>query len=212
MARPKTNHDEVPAKEKLLQASINVIRTKGYSATTVDDLCGAAGVSKGSFFHYFKSKEDLGVASANYWSTITAQLFETADYHKHADPVDRLLGYLDMRIDLLKGKLPDFTCLVGTMVQETYDSNSQIRKACRNSIFSHAETLEEDITEAKKLYAPKAKWSAKSLALQTQAVIQGAFILAKADESAEHAVDAIEHLKKYIDLLFKKPTTGETNV
>ena len=49
---------------KLLDAALTVIRTKGYTATTVDDICVAAGVTKGSFFHYFKSKEDLALASA----------------------------------------------------------------------------------------------------------------------------------------------------
>jgi TetR/AcrR family transcriptional repressor of nem operon len=212
MARPKSNSDGIPAKEKVLRASLNIIRTKGYSATTIDDLCSAAGVSKGTFFHYFNSKEDLAVASANYWSSMTGQLFNSAEYHKHSDPLDRVLAYLDFRMELLQGKTPEFTCLVGTMVQEIYDSNSQIRIACRDSIFSHAETLEKDIGEAKKLYASKDKWSPKSLALHTQAVIQGAFILAKADESATLAAQSIEHLKIYLKLLLNKKTTGEKNV
>ena len=44
------------AEAKPLEAALRVIRTKGYAATTVDDLCATAGVSKGSFFHHFKSK------------------------------------------------------------------------------------------------------------------------------------------------------------
>jgi TetR/AcrR family transcriptional regulator, transcriptional repressor for nem operon len=167
MARPKSNFDDIPAKEKVLKASLDVIRSKGYAATTVDDLCSAAGVSKGTFFHYFKSKEDLAVASANYWSSMTSQLFENSSYHKLADPLDRVLAYLDFRIDLLQGELPEFTCLVGTMVQEIYDSNSQIRNACRDLIFSYVETLEKDISEAKKIYAANDKWFPKSLALHT---------------------------------------------
>jgi TetR/AcrR family transcriptional regulator, transcriptional repressor for nem operon len=211
MARPKSNFDDIPAKEKVLKASLDVIRSKGYAATTVDDLCSAAGVSKGTFFHYFKSKEDLAVASANYWSSMTSQLFENSSYHKLADPLDRVLAYLDFRIDLLQGELPEFTCLVGTMVQEIYDSNSQIRNACRDSIFSHAETLEKDISEAKKIYAANDKWSPKSLALHTQAVIQGGFILAKAGESSRLAAESIQHLKNYLKFLFNKKITGEKN-
>ncbi len=56
---PKTKQD---AKAKLLDAALSVIRTKGFSATTVDELCSAAGVTKGAFFHHFKSKDELGVA------------------------------------------------------------------------------------------------------------------------------------------------------
>jgi TetR/AcrR family transcriptional regulator, transcriptional repressor for nem operon len=45
-------------------------------------------------------------------------------------------------------------------------------------------------------------WTAKSLALHTQAVIQGAFILAKATGGAEIAADSLDHLRSYIEMLF----------
>jgi len=45
-------------------------------------------------------------------------------------------------------------------------------------------------------------WTAKSLALRTQAVIQGAFILAKATGGAEIAADSVDHLRRFIEMLF----------
>ena len=182
----------------------SVIRAKGYAATTVDDLCATAGVTKGAFFHHFESKEDLAVAAADFWSSMTGEFFAHAPYHQLSDPLERVLGYVEFRKAILRGSIPEFTCLVGTMVQETYGSNLAIRDACRRSIVGHAETLIEDIELAKKLYAPKAKWSARSLALHTQAVIQGAFILAKAHGEAEVAAESIEHLRRYIELLFNR--------
>src|ERR1051325_8333392 len=107
-----------PARQKLLDAALSVIRTKGYAATSIDELCAVAGVAKGSFFHHFKNKEALGVAAAEYWSEMTGALFEAAPYHRHPDPLDRVLGYIDFRKALLTGTVPEFTCLVGTMVQE----------------------------------------------------------------------------------------------
>ena len=49
---------------RLLDAALTVIRAKGYADTTVDELCRAAGVTKGAFFHHFRSKEELAVAAA----------------------------------------------------------------------------------------------------------------------------------------------------
>lgn len=197
------SHAKPDAKAKLLDAALAVIRTKGYAATSVDELCAAAGVTKGAFFHHFKSKDELAVVAANHWSETTGALFADAPYHKHKDPLDRVLGYVDFRKGLLKGDVPEFTCLIGTMVQEAYETNPDIRRACDASISNHAATLEADIAEAKKKYGIKASWTPASLALHTQAVLQGAFILAKAKGGAEVAAASVDHLRRYIVLLFQ---------
>jgi TetR/AcrR family transcriptional repressor of nem operon len=190
------------ARTKLLEAALSVIRTKGYSATSVDELCATAGVTKGAFFHHFKSKDELGVAAADHWSETTGALFADAPYHERATPLDRVLGYLAFRKALLRGGMPEFTCLVGTMVQETYETTPAIRQACERSIAGHAATLEADIDAAMRERNMAPDWTAKSLALHTQAVLQGAFILAKATGGAEIAADSIDHLIRYLELLF----------
>jgi TetR/AcrR family transcriptional repressor of nem operon len=124
----------------------------------------------------------------------------------HKDPLDRLRGYVDFRREILRGDLADFTCLLGTMVQEAYETSPKIRQACDASISSHADAVAMDIAAAKKLYAPDATWSASELALFTQAVIQGAFILAKAKHGAKAAQASLVHLKRYIEFLFGKST------
>jgi TetR/AcrR family transcriptional repressor of nem operon len=191
------------ARQKLLDAALALIRGKGYASTTVDELCARAGVAKGSFFHHFKDKEALGVAAADYWSETTGAFFGAAPYQKHKDPLDRVLGYIAFRKSILKGEIAEFTCLVGTMVQEVYESNPAIRAACDASISGHAAKVEADIAEAMRLYGIRAKWTAKSLALHTQAVLQGAFILAKAKGGAAVAVASVDHLHHYIELLFQ---------
>ena len=197
MSRPMA-----PARQKLLDAALALIREKGYASTTVDDLCAKAGVAKGSFFHHFKDKEALAVAAADYWSEATGAFFAASPYHRHKDPLDRVLGYIDFRKSILKGEVAEFTCLVGTMVQEVYDSHPAIRAACDASISGHAAKVEADIAEAMKLYRVRATWTANSLALHTQAVLQGAFILAKAKGGAEIAAASIDHLRRYVALLF----------
>jgi len=190
------------AKTKILDAALRVIRAKGYTATTVDDLCAASDVTKGAFFHHFKSKDDLAVAAAEHWSKVTGELFEAAPYHAHADPLERVLGYLDFRKQLLTGDVAEFTCLVGTMVQETFGTSPAIRAACEASISGHAAKIETDIAEAMRQRGLRAEWTAKSLALHTQAVLQGAFILAKAKDDAKIAAASIDHLRRYIEYLF----------
>ncbi len=197
------------ARDRLLDAALRIIREKGYAATTVDDLCAAAGVTKGAFFHHFKSKEDLAVAAADHWSKVTGALFAGAPYHQPADPLDRVLAYLDFRAALIAGTIPEFTCLVGTMVQKVHESSPAIRAAGFASIAGHAATLEADIAGTMALYGTPTGMTAKSLALHTQAVLQGGFILAKGSGDPDLARDSVAHLNRYMRLLFKRPETEE---
>ena len=193
------------ARSKLLDAAVAIIRQKGYAATSVDELCARAGVTKGAFFHHFPSKDSLAVAAANYWQELSGALFAAAPYHRLNDPLDRILGYLDFRKAMLRGDVAEFSCLAGTMIQEAYQTHPDIRLACDATIGGHAATVESDIADAMKRYRIRAPWTAESLALHTQAVLQGAFILAKAKGHAAVAEDSIEHLRRYVELLFRRP-------
>jgi TetR/AcrR family transcriptional regulator, transcriptional repressor for nem operon len=202
MTRVQTQH---ASKTRILDAALLVIRAKGYSAATIEDVCQAAGLTKGSFFHHFKSKEELALATAGHFAAMADSLFAQAPYRALDDPLDRLLGYVDFRKAILKGSLPEFTCLLGTMVQETFESHPAIRETCDTHISAHAAGVAKDITEAKLLYAPDAAWSAEGLGLFTQAVIQGALILAKAKNGPEIAGECLDHLRRYLEMLFDQP-------
>lgn len=201
-----TSTKRISARTKLLDATLATVRAKGFSATSIDELCKAAGVTKGALFHHFDSKEALGVAAADYWSETTGAMFAAAPYHAIEDPVERVLGYVELRKQLLDGEEAEYTCLVGTMVQEAYNSAPAIRDACKTSIFGHAATLETDIQAAIDARGLTPDWTAKSLALHTQAVLQGAFILAKASGDRSVAEEMVDHLARYIRFLFPSPT------
>jgi TetR/AcrR family transcriptional regulator, transcriptional repressor for nem operon len=196
-------------KTKLLDAALTAIRAKGYTATTVDDICEAAGVTKGAFFHHFKSKEELAIAAAKRWGAGTSDLFASAPYRALPDPLDRVLAYVDFRKAILQGELPEYTCFAGTTIQEVYDTHPLIREACEKTISDHAAVVEADIAEAMRKYNITGDWTAQSLALYTQAVLQGAFILAKAKHNSAVAGDCIDHLRRYIEMLFNQPNTKE---
>ena len=189
-------------KTKLLDAALLVIRTKGYAGTSVDDLCRAAGVTKGAFFHHFKTKEELAVAAAGHFGAMAEGLFSAAPYRSLSDPLERLLGYVDFRKSILQGTLPEFTCLLGTLVQEAYETHPAIAAAANRYISEHATTLEADISAVMATRGAPTTWTAASLALYTQAVMQGAFILAKAKGGPQVAVDCLNHLSGYLKLLF----------
>ena len=193
------------SKTSVLDAALQVIRTKGYAASTVDDICAAAGVTKGSFFHHFKGKEDMALVAVAHWNSVTGDLFAHAPYQQLADPRDRVLAYIDFRQAIVQGNAPDYTCLLGTLVQETFESHPRLRDACNDGIARHARTVGADIAAAKALYAPHAPWDPQVLALFTQAALQGAFILAKAQGNATIVAQCIDHLRQHVANLLGAP-------
>lgn len=193
------------SKTRLLDAALHVIRAKGYSAARVEDICQQAGLTKGSFFHHFYTKEQLALAAAEHFSAMAESIFSIAPYRNLSDPLERLLGYVDFRKAILQGELPDYTCLLGTMVQETYETHPMIRKTCDRCISAHTATLVADIEAAVRKYRIQSDWTVESLAYYTQAVIQGAFVLAKAQHGSEVAAACLDHLRRYLELLFTQP-------
>lgn len=191
----------VEARTRILDAALEVFRHKGYTATTVDDLCRAAGVTKGSFFHHFESKEASALQTISHWNEVTGAMFAEAPYWQVENPRERLLAYLDFRAQIVQGELAEFTCLLGTLVQETFASHPALQEACGAGIEAHAQTLAPTIAAAQQQFAPHADWSAESLARHVQTVLQGAFIHAKARNDSAIVLDAIAHLRRYVEHL-----------
>ena len=200
-----TSQSQHESKAKFLDAAVQVVRAKGYAATTVDDICHKAGLTKGSFFHHFKSKDELALAATTYWGNYDQSSFAAAPYRKLQDPLDRLLGYLDFRATILTGELHGYTCLFGTLIQETYVTHPDIRAACDRALSCHVAELTLDIEAAKQRYAPTASWSAESVGYFIQSVLQGSLIFAKAKQGPGIARENLTHLRHYLMALFSQP-------
>jgi TetR/AcrR family transcriptional repressor of nem operon len=191
------------ARTRLLEAATKLVRRQGYAATSVDEICRAAGVTKGAFFHHFASKDALAIAAAGAWTAMAEQrIFTQPDWVRIADPLQRVLAHIDFRLMMLDGPVEDFTCFVGTVVQEGYLANPAIRAACDASITAYAERLAEDIEAAFIAYGAPEGITAISLAFHIQAVLQGAFILAKARNDPALARENVAHLRRYVGSLF----------
>jgi TetR/AcrR family transcriptional regulator, transcriptional repressor for nem operon len=192
-------------RERLFGATISTIAEKGYAATAVDEICAKAGVTKGAFFHHYPSKQSLTVAAVNDWAEKCAAFYAAAAYHKFDDPLDRLLGFLDFRKDMLRAPMALFSCPVGTMIQEVFESHPDILRACEECISGQIADVQSDIAAAIELYGIGSDWTAESLALHTHAVLQGVYILAKAKGTIRVAEQSIDHLRSYVELLFARP-------
>ena len=182
------------------------MRRRGFAATSVDDLCAAAGVTKGAFFHHFASKEALGVALIDDWTETTGVMFASHPYNFLPDPLDRVFGYIDFRRQILGQPIPEFSCVAGTTVQEAYETSAPMRDAAERSVKSGFDHVRPHLAQALAAH-PVAGVTAESLAQQFQVAVHGGIILAKALNDAAPAREAFDHLEHYLRLMFDRPVT-----
>ena len=192
------------ARARLIAAARSLIRHQGFAATSVDDLCAAAGVTKGAFFHHFASKEALGVALVEDWTATTGAMFAAHPYNSLPDPLDRVFAYLDLRRQLLEQPIPEFSCVAGTTVQEAYESSPAIRRAAAESLRSGVEHVRPHLAAALAAH-PVPDVTAESLGRMFQVAVQGGIVLAKALDDPAPAREAFDHLERYLRLLFGRP-------
>jgi TetR/AcrR family transcriptional repressor of nem operon len=187
------------ARDDLLAAGIELFRRNGYVATTVDDICAQAGVTKGAFFHHFDSKEALAEACLRLWDTLAAARAQSAEYHAIDDPVERLLACLDFYIAMFEDPGLLKSCLAGTVVQEISESNTVLRDAAQQC-FLHAEEHFASLLEAA-ARAKRKKLDATALAQLWMATLQGSLILHKASQDDRVIARNLRQIREHISFL-----------
>jgi TetR/AcrR family transcriptional regulator, transcriptional repressor for nem operon len=196
------NEKATPTRDKLLDAAVDLMIGRGYEATGVEDICKSARVTKGSFFHYFDSKEALGKAAVERFYETMRGKFGGFPQLRQEDPLDRLLAWPDVVATLASDPASSRGCLIGTFAQEISGSHETLRRTCEGMFASTAGMLTSDIEQAVARHRPKAKINARTLADYMLAGVQGSMILAKARKDPAAVVETMAHLKRYLSQLF----------
>jgi TetR/AcrR family transcriptional repressor of nem operon len=199
-------------KRRLVDAGVKLMRIKGFHATSVDEICASAGVTKGGFFHYFKSKEDLAHTAVNYFRGLRRARFAEAPFRKLADPLDRVFGRLDFTKEVLDSSETPLMdgCLVGMFAQEVAYTNPELRTLCEDSFQHSAQDFEKDLAEAKAQYAPDADFDPKKLAYMYVSIYQGSKMIAKVLDSQAVLTDNLDQFRHCLENLFGRKANRKT--
>lgn len=200
----KKTPKQYPTRDKILNVARDLFLDQGFSATSVDKICQKAQITKGGFFHYFKSKEDLGKAVLGRFCESSYKVMEEACCcQKTPDPLDRVFANLDCVISYAKQTTGSKGCLITTFSQEMSQTHPAIQSMCVEGLRGWSEMLKEELKEAKKKYIPKSSLDVGSLADHCVSVVEGAQVLAKATRSVKPIEGSVGHLKKYLMMVFK---------
>ncbi len=186
------------AKEKIVESALRLMLDKGYTGTTVDEICENAGVSKGSFYHFFKSKEDIGVAALEGFIKRGEELMRLGDFMEIEDPIQRAFSYLDHAETVSKDLWGD-GCLLGNFALDLARTHPAIR-ARVTSLFDGA------IDKLAQIFQPIAARhkdgpNAIQIAEQYIAMLEGSIVLAKAHDDWKRIPRGIQGFRGYLRLL-----------
>ncbi len=197
----RTAQQSSPTKDRLLDAAQALMLTKGFAATTVDEICAAAKLTKGSFFHYFDSKDQLGKKLLERFCATMRQL-HAACGDTESDPLKRVYAYLDNVMAMAQDPANSQGCLLGLFSQELCETNPKIQEACEQGFCEWSKALAHELAKAKARYAPKASIHPNELAEYIIAVVEGSMILSKAQKDRSVIQQNLRHVKSYLKHLF----------
>lgn len=115
-------------KDHIIEVASGLINLRGFNNTSVDAVLQASGVKKGSFYYYFKSKEDLGYA------IIESHLRQFSDhvlgkaFSGKKDALMELEDFLDIILELHRQRNCSGGCLMGNMAMEMSDIHEGFRR------------------------------------------------------------------------------------
>jgi TetR/AcrR family transcriptional repressor of nem operon len=196
----RTAQANPPSKARLLDAAEQLMLAKGFEATTVDEVCKAAKLTKGSFFHYFESKEDLGRELLERFCS-SGRTMHAGFCGREQDPLKRVYSYIDGAVAYSQDPNTQ-GCLLGSFAQELCESHPEMQRLCEKGFAEWKEEFGRELAKAKKRYAPRAPFDPRELAEHLIAVLEGSIILGKAARDRGVTARNLRHYKAYLKTLF----------
>ena len=185
-------------KDRLIQAAVALMLNQGYAATSVDDICAAAGVTKGAFFHYFKSKEEACRAAMEAWGAGWQALMDEMERDTAPEPIAQLEGLFRMMPEAYLNSPVGPGCMIGTVAQEMGSVNDPLRSIFVGHFQDWVDRTAKMLAEAKQASPPVIDFDPEEMAWWLQSMVQGTLLISKSRRSEEFIRKNVAHCRRYV--------------
>jgi len=201
--------DGIATRERILDAAQNLILDRGYVGMTVDHVLDEVGITKGAFFHHFKTKDDLAKALLRRFANKDARIYaETRERAEKLsdDPLEQVLIFVRLFEEMFEGLTEPYPgCLFASYIYELQQFDDETRTLIHGSFMKWRELLKEKFEVIARKYPPRIQVDAASLADVFTVVLEGAFISSKALDEPQLIGEQLRHFRNYVELLFRPP-------
>jgi TetR/AcrR family transcriptional regulator, transcriptional repressor for nem operon len=135
-------------KTRILERGAEIIHLKGFNHTGVQEILRAAGVPKGSFYNYFKSKEDFGLQVIDYFMDFFSNLAAGTLGDHSLPPLERIRNLLSWFVEFFKSKDFAYGCPIGNLAQEMGDLSPAFREKLKQGLDAMVSLYAEVLAEA----------------------------------------------------------------
>jgi TetR/AcrR family transcriptional regulator, transcriptional repressor for nem operon len=137
-------------KDRILEAGAEIIHLKGFYHTGIQEILSAAEVPKGSFYNYFKSKEDFGLQLIDYFVEHYTHLSKDILEDSTIPPLDRIRRLLLWFVEFFKSKDYAYGCPIGNLAQEMGDLSPAFRAKLKMALGSIVDIYSRLLAEAQR--------------------------------------------------------------
>jgi len=188
-------------RERILTAASQLFYLHGYNATGLDKIISLAGVTKGNFYYYFKSKEELAVASLDWHFDYTAKQISEEVLYKNYSPINALFSLLHLMSDRQKKQHDEGHiqgCYFGNFTLELSTTSSLVRAKVKSIFKQYLEMITDLLKQAQKANEIAEHLNPVEMAAIILSQIEGAILIDKANQEP-HSVDTnIKFIKQYL--------------
>ena len=181
-------------KEDIIKAGTEVLHTKGYTATGINDILQAANVSKGSFYNFFDSKESFCIEALDYYGSMNNNMIQSVLEDPNKTAIQKLESFYYEGL-LMANKLSHCKkgCLVNNLSLELGGTIEPIAKKAADLFSQSVSIIARCIEEGQKQKSIRDDYSALQLAEFFHSNISGGIARSK-------ATGDIKYLKSVIDM------------
>ena len=181
-------------KNRILEAGAEIVHLKGFHHTGLQEILEAAGVPKGSFYNYFKGKEDFGLQVIDYFVNFFTSMVKQVVEDHALTPLEKINSILEWFKEFFKSKDYAYGCPIGNLAQEMGDLSPAFREKLKSAIKIMVDLYSGVLAEAQKAGEISQSLDVKGAAYFLVSSWHGALIHMKAVKGPE----PLENHKRFI--------------